>query len=76
MLFQIIISIILFIITKSTMWRKYIIILYGINDITKLNKNENDLIEVFQKVIKKAHEANILIYEGTLTPFKGYGLYF
>jgi lysophospholipase L1-like esterase len=54
---------------------KYIIILYGINDITKLNKNENDLIEVYKKVIKKAHEANMLIYGGTLTPFKGYRLY-
>ena len=54
---------------------KYIITLYGINDITKLNKNENDLIEVYKKVIKKAHEANMLIYGGTLTPFKGYRLY-
>ena len=54
---------------------RYIIILYGINDITKLNKNENDLIEVYKKVIKKAHEANMLIYGGTLTPFKGYRLY-
>ena len=54
---------------------KYIIILYGINDITKLNKNENDLIEVYKKVIRKAHEANMLIYGGTLTPFKGYRLY-
>ena len=54
---------------------KYIIILYGINDITKLNKNENDIIEVYKKVIRKAHEANMLIYGGTLTPFKGYRLY-
>ena len=47
---------------------------YGINDITKFNKNENNLIEVYKKVIKIAHEANMLIYGKTLTPFKGYRL--
>ena len=54
---------------------KYIIILYGINDITKLNKEENEIIENYQKLINKAHELNIKIYGGTLLPFKGYRLY-
>ena len=54
---------------------KYIIILYGINDITKLNKNEKEIIETYKKLIKKAHEFNMLIYGGTLTPFKGYRIY-
>ena len=54
---------------------KYIIILYGINDITKLNKEENEILENYQKLINKAHELNIKIYGGTLLPFKGYRLY-
>ena len=54
---------------------KYIIVLYGINDITKLNKNDNNIIEAFKLLIEKAHEANLLIYGATLTPFKGYRLY-
>ena len=53
----------------------YIIVLYGMNDITKLNKNENEIIEVYKKLIKKAHDQNKLIFGGTLTPFKGYRLY-
>ena len=54
---------------------KYIIILYGINDIIKLNKEENEIIENYQKLISKAHENNIKIYAGTLLPLKGYRLY-
>ena len=54
---------------------KYIIVLYGINDITKLNKDENDIIKGFKSIIEKAHENNLLIYGATLTPFKGYRLY-
>ena len=54
---------------------KYIIVFYGINDITKLNKNENDIIKAFKTMIEKAHKANLLIYGATLTPFKGYRLY-
>ena len=54
---------------------KYIIILYGINDITKLNKEEKEIIDVFKNLIKKGHERNIKIYAGTLLPFKGYRLY-
>ena len=54
---------------------KYVIVLYGINDITKLNKGENEIIDNFKKLIKRAHENNIKIYGGTLLPFKGYRLY-
>ena len=54
---------------------KYVIILYGINDITKLNKEENEIIDTFKKIIEKAHEKNIKIFGGTLLPFKGYRLY-
>ena len=53
----------------------YIIILYGMNDITKLNKNENEIIKAYKEIIERAHKANMLIYGGTLTPFKGYRLY-
>ena len=54
---------------------KYVIILYGINDITKLNKEENEIIDNFKKIIEKAHEKNIKVFGGTLLPFKGYRLY-
>ena len=54
---------------------KYVIVLYGINDITKLNLKENLVIDCFKKIIKKAHEANMLVFGGTITPFKGYRLY-
>ena len=54
---------------------KYVIILYGINDITKLNKEENEIIDNYKKIIKKAHEKNIKIYAGTILPFKQYRLY-
>ena len=54
---------------------KYVIVLYGINDITKLNLKENIVIDCFKKIIKRAHEANMLVFGGTITPFKGYRLY-
>lgn len=54
---------------------KYIFILYGMNDINKLNKNENEIIEIYKNLIKKAHEEHMLIYGGTLSPFKGYRLF-
>lgn len=54
---------------------KYVIMLYGINDINKLNKQDNDIIEAYKIIIKKAHEYNLKIYGGTLLPFKGYRLY-
>ena len=53
----------------------YLIIMYGINDITKLNKKENEIIDFYKKFINRAHEANMLVYGGTLTPFKGYRHY-
>ena len=54
---------------------KYAIILYGINDITKLNKGEKEIIDKFKEIIKKAHEKNIKIFAGTILPFKQYRLY-
>ena len=54
---------------------KYVIVLYGINDVTKLNLKENIVIDCFKKIIKRAHEANMLVFGGTITPFKGYRLY-
>ena len=54
---------------------KYLIVLYGINDIAKLNLDEKLIIDSFKKLIKMAHKENMLVYGGTLTPFKGYRLY-
>ena len=54
---------------------KYAIILYGINDITKLNKGEKEIIDKFKEIIKKTHEKNIKIFAGTILPFKQYRLY-
>ena len=54
---------------------KYLIVFYGINDITKLNKSENEIIDEYKKIIEIAHKKNIIVLGATLTPFKGYRLY-
>ena len=46
---------------------KYIILLFGINDIFRW-KNSDEIISVYRKIIEKAHKRNIFIYGGTLIP--------
>ncbi|NLG17087.1 MAG: SGNH/GDSL hydrolase family protein [Fibrobacter sp.] len=60
---------------------KWIICLYGTNDIGKLSgasaatSKANDLINTFKDWARKAHEKDIIIYGGTITPFKGHEYY-
>jgi len=50
---------------------KWAMIFEGVNDIGSLNKSAADLITVYQTFITKAHNAGLLIYGATITPFKG-----
>ena len=45
---------------------KYIICLYGVNDINVLNAKSEIIISNYKQIIKKAHKKNILIYSGTI----------
>ena len=47
---------------------KYIIILYGINDMIHLNTTANEIISAYKQIIEKAHKNNLYIYAGTLLP--------
>ena len=51
---------------------KYIICLYGVNDINVLNAKSEIIISNYKQIIKKAHKKNILIYAGTILPFGRY----
>lgn len=53
----------------------YVIIQSGINDIILLNKDNDTIVNAYQKIIKKGHKANKLIYGTTLLPFKHHFLY-
>lgn len=48
---------------------RYLIILYGINDIVYASADATRLINTYKTFIRKAHPKNILVYGGTLLPF-------
>ncbi|OUM68936.1 hypothetical protein PIROE2DRAFT_38701 [Piromyces sp. E2] len=54
---------------------KYMIVLYGINDIIYGNKNANSIIDAHKDIIKKAREHKIIVYGSTLLPFRQFGDY-
>lgn len=47
---------------------KYVIMLYGINDMIHLNKTSNEIISAYKKIIEEAHKKNLKIYAGTILP--------
>lgn len=49
---------------------KYLVILYGVNDIIYANISSEILINTYKKMISKAHEQNMIVYGGTILPFK------
>ena len=51
---------------------KYIVLLFGVNDINALNSTSSEIIPIYRTLIKKAHERNIFIYAGTILPFARY----
>ncbi len=56
---------------------RYVIILIGVNDIGGSNSLAlaDDLISVYKAFIEKARAKDILVYGGTILPFKGSGYY-
>jgi lysophospholipase L1-like esterase len=51
---------------------KYIVVLYGVNDLNVLNRTSSQIISAYKSIIKQAHEKNIYIYSGTILPFSEY----
>jgi lysophospholipase L1-like esterase/predicted RNase H-like HicB family nuclease len=54
---------------------KYMIVLYGINDIIYGNKDANSIINAHKNIIQRAHAAGITVYGSTLLPFRQFGDY-
>jgi lysophospholipase L1-like esterase len=54
---------------------KYVIMLYGVNDIIFGGATSESIISVYKSLIKKAHKAGILAYGGTILPFGDYSSY-
>ncbi len=55
---------------------KYLVILYGVNDIGGAQSDiSTNIINEYKSMIKKAHDKGIKVYGCTLTPFKGNGYY-
>lgn len=50
---------------------KYVVMLYGVNDILFNNVNAQQLIQGYKTMIEKAHKAKMLIYGCTILPFCG-----
>ena len=54
---------------------KYIVFLYGVNDLNFLDSTYADIIFAYQKLITLAHEKNILIYGSTILPYGKNGIW-
>ena len=48
---------------------KYIIFMYGVNDINWLNLKSSEIISAYQRIIKLAHEKKLYIYGCTILPY-------
>jgi len=51
---------------------KYIVVLYGVNDLNAINRSSSQIISAYKSIIKQAHEKNLYIYSGTILPFSDY----
>lgn len=47
---------------------KYILVLYGINDMIHLNTHASEIIEAYKHIIGEAHKNNLNIFAGTILP--------
>lgn len=55
---------------------KYLVLLYGVNDIGGAqNDISSNIINEYKSMIKKAHDKGIIVFGCTLTPFKGNSYY-
>lgn len=48
---------------------KYVVVLYGVNDLVHLNKSSSEIISAYNSLIKRAHKKKLYIYSGTIFPF-------
>lgn len=48
---------------------KYLVILYGVNDIIYANCSSDAVINTYKSMISKAHKKGITVYGGTILPF-------
>ena len=48
---------------------KYIIMLYGVNDINWIDSESEEIISVYKKIINLAHKNNLYIYGCTILPY-------
>ena len=48
---------------------KYIVVLYGVNDLNALNRTSSQIISAYKSIIKQAHKKKLYIYSGTILPF-------
>ena len=51
---------------------KYIVVLYGVNDLNAINRTSSQIISAYKSIIKQAHKKNLYIYSGTILPFSEY----
>ena len=54
---------------------RYLIVLYGVNDILFANQSSSSIISAYQSIITSAHNKGIYVYGGTIMPFGGYSRY-
>ena len=54
---------------------KYIVLLYGVNDLNFLDSTYSDIIFAYNNLITLAHEKNILIYGCTILPYGKNGIW-
>lgn len=55
---------------------KYVIVLYGVNDIGGANEDiSQSIIDTYKTLIEKCHAKGIKVYGGTIVPFGGSGYY-
>ena len=48
---------------------KYIVVLYGVNDLNAINRTSSQIISAYKSIIKQAHKKKLYIYSGTIMPF-------
>jgi lysophospholipase L1-like esterase len=54
---------------------RYLIVLYGVNDIIYAGSPSGNVISAYKALIKKAHTNGLLAYGGTIPPFGGFSEY-
>ena len=48
---------------------RYLIVLYGVNDILYANHSSSTIISAYRSIIADAHDSDMIVYGGTIMPF-------